>query len=290
MWSSYAVEAEHVGHGVEARLLVAGPERGAHRAFGKQRPVVGHVRQFDPLRRRRQGSRYVRRSRCRRAASQSRSCPPRARRYARRATRTEWIRQIVMSRPLAAASPSISAVPEGASTFRLWCISRISMSKPGSSARRLFARGPASRLTPSEKLPGLDDPRPGLGRLRGSPSSSSSEQPVVPMMCTSPRSAAFLASATELAGAVKSMIACAPASAASTWSTIATSQPSRSRRARRHPCRSRAEPIRSKAENSCKPRRLQHGADIGLRPSCRRPRQSQSSSQASKNSLDSRVF
>ena len=66
-----------------------------------------------------------------RAAAQRREAdrrPACGRRCGRRARAREWSFR-AMPRPSAAASPSSSAVPEGASTFMRWCISRISMSK-----------------------------------------------------------------------------------------------------------------------------------------------------------------
>ena len=60
-----------------------------------------------------------------------------------------------MPRPSAAASPSISAVPEGASTLWLWCISSDLDVELGPSAAAACLTSPARRLTPSEKLPVL---------------------------------------------------------------------------------------------------------------------------------------
>ena len=56
-------------------------------------------------------------------------------------------------RPRAAASPSISAVPEGASTLRLWCASKISTSQSrGPSSAADCSTRPMRTLIPSEKL------------------------------------------------------------------------------------------------------------------------------------------
>ena len=79
----------------------------------------------------------------------------RARRYGRRAP-ARCSRRASMPRPAAAASPSSSAVPDGASTLWRWCISRISMSKSrGSSALAACSTSTASRLTPRLILPDL---------------------------------------------------------------------------------------------------------------------------------------
>ena len=56
-------------------------------------------------------------------------------------------------RPAAAASPRSSAVPEGASTFMRWCISRISMSKSSPRVAATLRTRPASRFTPRDMLP-----------------------------------------------------------------------------------------------------------------------------------------
>ena len=88
--------------------------------------------QLDPLARRLQRSRCDRRRPCRRAATAKpiRLGFPRAG-DAVAAAYGGLLRQRSRSRPSAAASPSSRAVPDGASTFRRWCISKISMSKLG---------------------------------------------------------------------------------------------------------------------------------------------------------------
>ena len=72
--------------------------------------------------------------------------------------------------------PSISAVPDGASIFLLWCISTISMSKFSSSVLATRLTSAASRLTPRLILPDftmmarsgrLCDHRVFLGRQAG---------------------------------------------------------------------------------------------------------------------------
>ncbi len=100
--------------------------------------------------------------RCRRATWQSRYRRPGARRYGRRARATERLSRS-MPRPSAAARPSSSAVPEGASIFWLWCISRISMSNSASSVFATRLTSAASRLTPRLMLPDLTM----TARLRG---------------------------------------------------------------------------------------------------------------------------
>ncbi len=74
---------------------------------------------------------------------------------------------------------------------------------------------------PGEKLPDLTMRAP-AAPAAAMAASSASEQPVVPMMWTSPRSAAARASATLAAGAVKSMTASALASTAATSSVTVT--------------------------------------------------------------------
>ena len=51
-------------------------------------------------------------------------------------------------RPVAAARPRPSEVPDGASTLWRWCISRISMSKSGPRVRATCSTRTISRLTP----------------------------------------------------------------------------------------------------------------------------------------------
>src|SRR5688572_5156448 len=62
-------------------------------------------------------------------------------------TRTESALRL-RPRPSAAASPRSSAVPEGASTFCRWCISRISMSKSSPSRAAVFLTSAAMSVTP----------------------------------------------------------------------------------------------------------------------------------------------
>ena len=63
-----------------------------------------------------------------------------------------------MPRPSAAASPSSSAVPDGASTLWRWCISRISMSKSSGAerARRLLDQH-RQQVDAEAHIAGLDD-------------------------------------------------------------------------------------------------------------------------------------
>ena len=56
-------------------------------------------------------------------------------------------------RPAAAASPSISAVPEGASTLPRWCISTISMSYSGPRTAATRRASTVRRFTPTLMLP-----------------------------------------------------------------------------------------------------------------------------------------
>ena len=71
-----------------------------------------------------------------------------------------------MLRPAAAALPRSSAVPEGASTFLLWCISTISMSNSGPSARAACLDEAGEEVHAEREIARLDDPRAGL-RGRG---------------------------------------------------------------------------------------------------------------------------
>src|SRR5262252_5512628 len=115
--------------------------------------------------------------------------------------RTErWSRST--RRPSAAARPSISAVPEGASIFLLWCISRISMSKSSSSVFATCLTSAASRLTPILMLPDLTI----TARFAACSISFSFSpvSPVVPMMWTQPLRAVCSAKARVAAGTVKS--------------------------------------------------------------------------------------
>ena len=57
-----------------------------------------------------------------------------------------------LPRPLAAASPIIKAVPDGASTFRRWWPSVISMSQSVPSRAATCSTSPIIKLTPSEKF------------------------------------------------------------------------------------------------------------------------------------------
>src|SRR5712675_1168330 len=105
-------------------------------------------------------------------------------------------------RPAAAASPSRSAVPDGASILARWCISRISISKSSSSdcATRLTIA--ASRLIPRLILPDLTTMARVVTLLITA--SSDTERPVVPMTWTRPRWAAIATLAMVAAGTVKS--------------------------------------------------------------------------------------
>src|SRR5215470_8415708 len=125
-----------------------------------------------------------------------------------------------MPRPSAAARPNISAVPEGASIFLLWCISRISTSKSSPSVLATRLVKAASTLTPMLKLPDLTI----TARLAASAISFSfsPERPVVPMTWTSPRLAASSTSASEAAGMVKSRSPSALASSGSTSAATIT--------------------------------------------------------------------
>src|SRR6185437_3377057 len=108
-----------------------------------------------------------------------------------------------MPRPSAAARPSSSAVPDGASTFWLWCISTISMSNEASSVLATRRTSAASRLTPRLMLPDFTITAFLAASLMRA--SSSALKPVVPMMWVLPCLAHSSANATVAAGAVKSM-------------------------------------------------------------------------------------
>src|SRR5882724_230841 len=105
-------------------------------------------------------------------------------------------------RPAAAASPSRKAVPEGASILALWCISRISMSKPSSRDCATRFTSAASKLTPRLILPDLTTMAREVTLLMTA--SSDDDRPVVPITCTRPRSAAMATLAMVAAGTVKS--------------------------------------------------------------------------------------
>src|SRR5262245_25690482 len=133
--------------------------------------------------------------------------------------RTErWSRST--RRPSAAARPNISAVPEGASIFLLWCISRISMSKSSSSVFATCLTSAASRLTPMLMLPDLTI----TARFAACSISFSFSpvSPVVPMTWTQPLRAVCSAKASVAAGTVKSRSPSAWASSGSTSVVTAT--------------------------------------------------------------------
>ena len=113
-------------------------------------------------------------------------------------------------RPSAAARPSISAVPDGASIFLLWCISTISMSKSSSSVAATRLASAASRFTPRLILPDFTI----TARFAASAISFSfsPDRPVVPSTCTLPALATNSAWITLAAGMVKSTSPSAPAS------------------------------------------------------------------------------
>ena len=121
-------QPQHVRHRIKPGLLAARPQRrlAARRARRSCGPrPCGRARCARPGRRR---SRCDRPPRCRRAATQSRCRRACARRSRRRGRAPSAARDRCrgLRRPRV---PSISAVPDGASIFLLWCISKISMSK-----------------------------------------------------------------------------------------------------------------------------------------------------------------
>ncbi len=109
-------------------------------------------------------------------------------------------------RPRAAASPSISAVPEGASTLRRWCASKISTSQSrGPSSAAACSTRPIRTLTPSEKLRGAHDrdasAPPRRWRRPSRRASRSRRSPAPARRCAAARSA----SAADAAAVVKSI-------------------------------------------------------------------------------------
>ena len=128
-------------------------------------------------------------------------------------------------RPRAAARPSASAVPEGASTLWRWCISRISMSKAGSSGAATRSTRPSSRLTPWLMLGAQTIGTRSAERARAWVCSRS--RPVVPMTWAQPFAAARAAVATLASGVENSITASAAASSASRSSVAGTPTGSR---------------------------------------------------------------
>jgi hypothetical protein len=133
--------ADHVAHRIEAGRLADEEARGGERAAAKiagfRRGATGSA-----ARRGRGTSRHGRRRRCRRGAPRSRS--------RRLALEPGAVAAALLSalppRPRAAASPSASAVPDGASAFIRWCVSTISMSHcSGPSTRAARSTRSASR-------------------------------------------------------------------------------------------------------------------------------------------------
>src|ERR1035437_5841625 len=167
------------GHPSSNRAPASGRAPTVPRAARRARSSCGprpcaRAQRARPGRRR---SRCARPPRCRRAARQSRCRRPCARRCGRRGWRPYACRGGVLGLP---APPAMSAVPDGASIFLLWCIPRISMSKELSSVLATRRVSAASRLTPRLILPDLT-----ITALLAASlilASSAAAKPVVPMM------------------------------------------------------------------------------------------------------------
>src|SRR6266436_2844774 len=114
-----------------------------------------------------------------------------------------------MPRPAATASPSIKAVPDGASILALWCISRISISKLSSSDCATRLTSAANKLTPRLILPDLTTMAREVTLLITA--SSEWDRPVVPMTWTRPRWAAIATLAMVAPGTLKSRMPSASA-------------------------------------------------------------------------------
>ena len=153
-------------------------------------------------------------------------------------------------RPSAAASPSISAVPEGASTLWWWCASITSMSKSSSSAAATRLVNCTSRLTPRLMLPART-----MTQLCDAGCSSAicaSVMPVVPMTWATPESAQSAENASVASGAVKSITTSAAAMALAA-SSVATTPLAAPPIACPTSCPTQSWPLRSMAAARCTP-------------------------------------
>ena len=146
---SSVAKPQHIHHRIETGRLLPAPGGGFQRAAAnsvRRSPCA----QFDPLRRKRTSrvlADHVAPAQRRKADMAGRPRPRMAVAHALRGFSSS------MPRPSAAARPSSSAVPEGASIFWLWCISRISISNSRRAPPRLCQR--RQQLTPRLILPDL---------------------------------------------------------------------------------------------------------------------------------------